>query len=192
MNLHFPKSRQAYSCYMFVMGILATAILMGILYRIFLDRSVPEDDLIDFNEYTAEAPIQADSRQVEAELSINKTDRVHQPGGEDAIDPGSFSIKNYRDIKAERFLCMDSSYEEIFRNDTIREIRLPEEEHPYALFLVEENGFITAYLGDQTDIFEYTQIPLDSFPPQQQSMLSDGLYMETFEDYYDFLESYTS
>jgi hypothetical protein len=78
------------------------------------------------------------------------------------------------------------------QKEEILEYTVLEEEPDYSLFLIAEEGYITAYLGDQTEIYEYTQIPVTSFPPAQQKMLEEGLYMDTFEDYYDFLESYTS
>ena len=65
-------------------------------------------------------------------------------------------------------------------------------EPAYVIFLVAENGYLTAYTGDRTEVYEYTHIPLGDFPLEQQAMLTAGIYMETLTDYYDFLETYSS
>lgn len=62
----------------------------------------------------------------------------------------------------------------------------------YALFVIAENGFLTAYTGDLKSVYEYTEIPLGDFPLEQQAMLTKGVYMKTLSDYYDFLETYSS
>ena len=62
----------------------------------------------------------------------------------------------------------------------------------YALFLIAENGHLTAYTGDRTQVYEYTQIPLSDFPLEQQAMLTRGIFMKSLADYYDFLETYSS
>lgn len=69
---------------------------------------------------------------------------------------------------------------------------LTEKEEEYALFLIAEDGYLVAYTGDLTAIFEHTQIPLGDFPLEQQAMLTSGIYMKTMADYYDFLETYSS
>ena len=69
-------------------------------------------------------------------------------------------------------------------------VTVPEPE--YVIFLVAENGYLTAYTGDRTEVYEYTHIPLGDFPLEQQAMLTAGIYMETLTDYYDFLETYSS
>ena len=65
-------------------------------------------------------------------------------------------------------------------------------EPAYVIFLVAEGGYLTAYTGDRTEVYEYTHIPLGDFPLEQQAMLTAGIYMETLTDYYDFLETYSS
>ncbi|MCI8402965.1 MAG: hypothetical protein HFI38_12900 [Lachnospiraceae bacterium] len=77
------------------------------------------------------------------------------------------------------------------QNFTIRKT-VSEKTIDYALFLIAESGYLTAYTGDRTDVYEYTQIPLGDFPLEQQAMLTRGIFMKTLTDYYDFLESYSS
>ena len=62
----------------------------------------------------------------------------------------------------------------------------------YAVFLIAEEGYVVAYSGDRTQLYELTHIPLEEFPMEQQTMLTSGIYMKTMSDYYDFLETYSS
>lgn len=62
----------------------------------------------------------------------------------------------------------------------------------YAIFLIAENGWLTAYTGDRTAVYEELHIALGDFPLEQQAMLTQGIYMKTLTDYYDFLETYSS
>ena len=67
-----------------------------------------------------------------------------------------------------------------------------EKEPVYELFLIAEDGHLTAYSGDRTRVYEYTMIPLSDFPLEQQAMLTKGIFIKTLADYYDFLETYSS
>jgi len=69
---------------------------------------------------------------------------------------------------------------------------ISQKEPEYALFLISENGFLVAYTGDRTQVFEETKIPLGDFPLEQQAMLTQGIFMKSLTDYYDFLETYSS
>lgn len=76
-------------------------------------------------------------------------------------------------------------------NFTVRKT-ISERAPEYAIFLIAEEGYLTAYRGDLTSIYEYTQIPLADFPLKQQAMLTQGIFLKTLVDYYDFLETYSS
>ncbi len=77
------------------------------------------------------------------------------------------------------------------RNFTVRKT-ISQKEPEYAVFLIAEAGMLTAYTGDRTQIYEYTQIPLGDFPLEEQAMLTNGVFMKTLQDYYDFLETHSS
>ena len=77
------------------------------------------------------------------------------------------------------------------REFTVRQT-ITQREPEYAVFLIAEQGYLVAYSGDRTQVYEYTHIPLGDFPLEQQAMLTGGVYMKTLADYYDFLESYSS
>ena len=77
------------------------------------------------------------------------------------------------------------------REFTVRRI-ITEKQPKYAVFLIAEDGYLIAYTGDRTKIYEKIHISLGDFPLEQQAMLTRGIYMKSFADYYDFLESYSS
>jgi len=74
---------------------------------------------------------------------------------------------------------------------TVR-LTISEKEPEYAVFLIAEDGWLTAYTGDRTAVYEELHIALGDFPIEQQAMLTQGIYMKTLTDYYDFLETYSS
>ena len=69
---------------------------------------------------------------------------------------------------------------------------ITEKKLEYAIFLIAENGWLTAYTGDRAAVYEELHIALGDFPLEQQAMLTQGIYMKTLTDYYDFLETYSS
>mgnify|MGYP002512749299 CR=1 FL=1 len=103
-------------------------------------------------------------------------------------------LKNLAQVENEGSEAEEVRYELIsFSRDafTVRKT-LSVKEPVYALFLIAENGHLTAYTGDRTQVYEYTQIPLSDFPLEQQAMLTRGIFMKSLADYYDFLETYSS
>lgn len=59
-------------------------------------------------------------------------------------------------------------------------------------YLVVENGFITVYYSDLTTVYLYTDIVIEHLPEDLQNEMLDKKYMESEEELYNFLESYTS
>lgn len=103
-------------------------------------------------------------------------------------------LKNLAQVENEGSEAEEVRYELVsFSRDafTVRKT-LSVKEPVYALFLIAENGHLTAYTGDRTQVYEYTQIPLSDFPLEQQAMLTRGIFMKSLADYYDFLETYSS
>ncbi len=74
---------------------------------------------------------------------------------------------------------------------TVR-LTITEKKPEYAIFLIAEEGWLTAYTGDRKAVYEKLNIMLEEFPLEQQTMLTQGIYMKTLADYYDFLETYSS
>lgn len=59
-------------------------------------------------------------------------------------------------------------------------------------YLVVENSMITVYYSDLSTVYLYTDIPLDALSEELQQEVLDKKYIESEEDLYNFLESYTS
>lgn len=62
----------------------------------------------------------------------------------------------------------------------------------YKYFIIEEHGRLTVYDTATKTIFLETAIDTELLPEQIQKNLHNGIYFETEEDLFDFLESYSS
>ena len=103
-------------------------------------------------------------------------------------------LANLADLENKDLLESEIHYDLVSfssRNFTVRKT-VSKKEPEYAVFLIAEAGLLTAYTGDRTQIYEYTQIPLGDFPLEEQAMLTNGVFMKTLQDYYDFLETHSS
>ena len=58
--------------------------------------------------------------------------------------------------------------------------------------LVSEDGFLLVFGSSRSEICLYTHIPLLDFPGEEQDKLRQGIWFETMEEIYSYLESYTS
>ena len=59
-------------------------------------------------------------------------------------------------------------------------------------YLVVENGLITVYYSDMSTVYLYTDISLEHLSEELQQEVLDKKYVESEEELYNFLESYTS
>lgn len=59
-------------------------------------------------------------------------------------------------------------------------------------YLVVENGFVTVYYSDMTTVYLYTDIAVDFLSDKLQQEVLDKKYIESEEELYNFLESYSS
>lgn len=55
-----------------------------------------------------------------------------------------------------------------------------------------ENGYVTIYLNDKITLYDYTNIRIEKLPSNLQEKLEEGIEFQTFEELYDFLETFTS
>ena len=62
----------------------------------------------------------------------------------------------------------------------------------YKYYVIEEDGRLTVYEIATKEIFMETDIQIWLLTDQQQMNLENGIYFETEEDLFDFLESYSS
>ncbi len=63
-------------------------------------------------------------------------------------------------------------------------------EKGYKLYV--EDGYIVVYGNSDNQVFEYTDIPLESLPKELQSEVLLGKQIETIDELYNFLENYSS
>lgn len=59
-------------------------------------------------------------------------------------------------------------------------------------YILVEDHYLVVYLGDKTTLFMYTDIKLEDLPQNVRTQVIEGMYMESEEKLYDFLESYSS
>lgn len=71
-------------------------------------------------------------------------------------------------------------------------IEISKEFTNYKYFVVEEDGRLTVYETATKEIFMETDIQIRTLTEQLQKNLRNGIYFETEEDLFDFLESYSS
>jgi len=62
----------------------------------------------------------------------------------------------------------------------------------YYACIVAEDGYLTVYDGNRKQVILYTDIPMFSLPQTVQEEVMDGKYIETEEELYNLLESYSS
>ena len=55
-----------------------------------------------------------------------------------------------------------------------------------------EDGYLTVYDGNRRQVILYTDIPVFSLPQAMQEEVMDGKYIQTEEELYNLLESYSS
>ena len=62
----------------------------------------------------------------------------------------------------------------------------------YYACIVAEDGYLTVYDGNRKQVILYTDIPVFSLPQTVQEEVMDGKYIQTEEELYNLLESYSS
>lgn len=62
----------------------------------------------------------------------------------------------------------------------------------YMFFVSVDQGNIVVYYKDRTTVFDRTDIPYTKLPYEQQQTLLHGIYVNSVEELYSMLESYSS
>lgn len=65
-------------------------------------------------------------------------------------------------------------------------------EENYQYIILEEDGRLTVYCSDNTTVYLETGIDAQTLPENLKSKLEQGIRMQTEEELFDFLESYSS
>jgi len=63
---------------------------------------------------------------------------------------------------------------------------------PFRFYVVVKNGYVVVYNSDLKSVYNYTGIEAASLPEKDRVELSQGIYVNTLEELYSLLESYTS
>ncbi|HHX12249.1 MAG TPA: hypothetical protein GX731_05465, partial [Clostridiales bacterium] len=63
---------------------------------------------------------------------------------------------------------------------------------PFRFYVVVKNGFVIVYNSDLKSVHSYTGIEATKLPESDRIQLSKGIYINTLEELYGLLESYTS
>lgn len=100
----------------------------------------------------------------------------------------TFVLEHYEDGKLQKESFKISSYgidKVVFRQEAV-----PVKEEGYKLQV--EEGYVVVYENSENQVFEYTDIPLESLPQELQSEVLLGKQIETIDELYNFLENYSS
>ena len=86
------------------------------------------------------------------------------------------------------------SYELIrFSADTIEIKKTYNEDFlPFRFYVVVKDGFVVVYNSDLKSVYSYTQIEAQYLPEEDRIALSKGIYINSLEELYSLLESYSS
>lgn len=63
---------------------------------------------------------------------------------------------------------------------------------PFMFYVVVKNGYVIVYNGDLKSVYRYTGIEASKLPENDRVQLSKGIYINTLDELYSLLESYTS
>jgi hypothetical protein len=86
------------------------------------------------------------------------------------------------------------SYELIRFSADIVEIKKTYNEDflPFRFYVVVKDGFVVVYNSDLKSVYSYTQIEAKNLPEADRIALSKGIYINSLEELYSLLESYSS
>lgn len=63
---------------------------------------------------------------------------------------------------------------------------------PFRFYVIVKNGYVVVYNSDLKSIFSYTHIEAIKLPEEDRIALSKGIYVNSLDELYALLESYTS
>jgi hypothetical protein len=63
---------------------------------------------------------------------------------------------------------------------------------PYRYYIVVEEGYVVVYNSDLKSVYKYTHIEAKDLPEEDRVALSQGIYVDSLEELYSLLESYSS
>ncbi len=81
---------------------------------------------------------------------------------------------------------------EDYSNDNSNSLVISQEYINYQYYIKDEDGRLVVYETKTQDIYAQTGIETETLPVEIQSKLETGIFFQTEEDLYNFLESYSS
>lgn len=63
---------------------------------------------------------------------------------------------------------------------------------PFRFYVVVKDGYVVVYNSDLKSVYNYTHIAADTLPEEERIALSQGIYVNSIEELYSLLESYSS
>ncbi len=86
------------------------------------------------------------------------------------------------------------SYELVRFSDNVIEIKKTYNEDfvPYRFYVVVKDGYVVVYNSDLKSVYSYTHILAKELPEEDRIALSHGIYVNSLEELYSLLESYSS
>lgn len=63
---------------------------------------------------------------------------------------------------------------------------------PYRFYVVVKDGYVVVYNSDLKSVYSYTHIPAKDLPEEDRIALSQGIYVNSLDELYSLLESYSS
>ncbi|MDF2487253.1 MAG: putative rane protein [Herbinix sp.] len=86
------------------------------------------------------------------------------------------------------------SYELVRFSDTEIVIKKTYNENfvPFRFYVVVKDGFVVVYNSDLKSVYSYTHILASELPEEDRISLSQGIYVNSYEELYSLLESYSS
>ncbi len=63
---------------------------------------------------------------------------------------------------------------------------------PYRFYVVVKDGYVVVYNSDLKSVYSYTHILAKDLPEEDRIALSNGIYVNSLEELYSLLESYSS
>ncbi len=170
------------------------------------ENSIPSDDMrqSDADGKTAQAATGMQTLTCDTEYEVTVYDETQQTEKSRMETlPASFIGKNRKQVEKliedyekssslkdqeEGFLSMSL---ESFSPEKIS-VRKVIATSLYYACIVAEDGYLTVYDGNRRQVILYTDIPVFSLPQPVQDEVMDGKYIETEEELYNLLESYSS
>lgn len=98
--------------------------------------------------------------------------------------------ENTGDLSKKRYRVASYANNQVILREEAEDSLSVEKETKYRICM--EDGCLVVYLADGGELFEYTDIPLEALPSEEQAEVLGGKEITGTEELYSFLENYSS